>query len=122
MKNYRVEFAIDVKTETSREACERAWELLTSPDAMLPIGTVIDTESGESEDVDLQEEYENAHPVRVTEEPSDMGRPYERCVKCGQETRCWFEGDMPLCRRCFDRSTLRELKALKKGNNNVRTT
>ena len=55
MKLYRVEFAIDVSAETPVEACQRAWELMTQPDALLPVGTVVDPDSGQREHIDLQE-------------------------------------------------------------------
>jgi hypothetical protein len=54
MKTYRVEFAIDVTAETANEACRRAWELMTRPDSMLPIGTVHEVANGERQDIDLQ--------------------------------------------------------------------
>ena len=55
MKAYRVEFAIDVTAATPAEACRRAWELMTQPDSMLPVGTVLDVGSGKRQDIDLQE-------------------------------------------------------------------
>ena len=58
MKAYRVEFAIDVTAETPAEACRRAWELMTQPDSMLPVGTVIDV-GGKRQDIDLQALAEN---------------------------------------------------------------
>lgn len=54
MKNYRVEFAIDVTADTPEEACETAWALLNDSQAFLPIGTVT-SEDGQSEDIDLQD-------------------------------------------------------------------
>ncbi|MDA1277536.1 MAG: hypothetical protein O2960_26340 [Verrucomicrobia bacterium] len=59
MKSYRVEFAIDVEAMTSSEACQRAWELMTQRDSLLPIGTVLDVSDGERQDIDLQELTEN---------------------------------------------------------------
>ena len=59
MKAYRVEFTIDVTAETSAEACRRAWELMTRPDSLLPVGTVLDVGSGSRQDLDLQALAEN---------------------------------------------------------------
>lgn len=59
MKLYHVEFAIEVTAETSEEACRRAWELMTRSDSLLPVGTVVDPDSGVREDIDLQELAEN---------------------------------------------------------------
>ena len=59
MKTYRVDFAIDVEAETSVEACKRAWELMTQPDSLPPVGTILDISSGERQDIDLQELVEN---------------------------------------------------------------
>lgn len=57
--NYHVEFAIEVTAATPEAACRRAWELLSGPGAMLPVGTVLDLESGDREDIDLQELNDN---------------------------------------------------------------
>ena len=54
MKIYHVEFAIDVVAETSEEACRHAWKLMTQSCALLPVGTVVDPESGKREKIDLQ--------------------------------------------------------------------
>lgn len=56
MKTYHVEFAIEVDADNPQEACKRAWELLSGPGAMLPVGEVIEHEGdGFREQVDLQE-------------------------------------------------------------------
>ncbi len=54
MKTYYVEFAIELDAESSIEACQRAWELMTGAESLLPIGTVIELDSGRREDLDLQ--------------------------------------------------------------------
>lgn len=59
MKIYRVKFEIDVEADTPEEACQRAWELMTQRDSLLPIGTVLDVSGGERQDIDLQELTEN---------------------------------------------------------------
>ena len=51
---YRVEFAIDVSATSAKNACRRAWELMTKPESMLPIGTVTNRK-GKKENVDLNE-------------------------------------------------------------------
>ena len=63
MKTYRVEFAIDVVAESPTAACQRAWDLMTQPDALQPVGTVIDPDSGDRTDIDLQEFAENEGKV-----------------------------------------------------------
>jgi hypothetical protein len=55
MKNYRISFEIDVDAETPTEACKHAWQLLTGPDAWLPIGSVKDLKTGKTVLVDLHE-------------------------------------------------------------------
>ena len=64
MKSYRVEFAIDVEAETTAEACKRAWELMTQPNSLLPVGTVLNNSSGERQDIDLQELAKTRRSVR----------------------------------------------------------
>ena len=59
MKLYHVEFAIEVMADTAEEACRRAWELMTQSDSLLPVGTVVDPDSGSREHIDLQELAEN---------------------------------------------------------------
>lgn len=57
-KEYRVKFEIDVDAGSPEEACRRAWELLTAPGALRPIGEV----SSFPVQVDLQkltEEYDD---------------------------------------------------------------
>ncbi len=55
MKTYRVEFNIDVSAANPEAACLRAWQLLTKPGALLPIGEVIEHGGdGWPEQVDLE--------------------------------------------------------------------
>ena len=54
-KEYHVEFAIEVSADSPAKACQRAWELLTQTDSFQPIGTVLDLDTGDREDIDLQE-------------------------------------------------------------------
>ena len=56
---FRVVYAIDVNAPNAREAAEQAHGLMTEPDAMRPILTVIDR-NGRCEDVDLNEITEEA--------------------------------------------------------------
>jgi hypothetical protein len=51
---YRVEFAIDVSAPNPETACQRAWQLLSGPGAMLPVGTAIN-EHGDQDTLDLQQ-------------------------------------------------------------------
>lgn len=53
MNAYLVEFAINIDAESREEACKKAWELMTWPGAMLPVGTVTDSDG--QENIDLQE-------------------------------------------------------------------
>lgn len=70
MPRYVVEFSIDIEdAQTPRIACEEAWETLTAPDSLLPIGTVID-EEGERTNIDLSLD-EDYHPHDL------------ECVRCG---------------------------------------
>jgi hypothetical protein len=55
MKLYHVEFAIEVMADTAEGACRQAWELMTRPDSLLPVGTVTDPDTGDKEDIDLQD-------------------------------------------------------------------
>lgn len=59
-RNYRVSFEIDVFDQTDPvEACREAWRRLSSPDSMLPIGSVREVVEGvvqnASVEVDLNE-------------------------------------------------------------------
>jgi hypothetical protein len=54
-KQYCVSFEIDVTANDPEGACKLAWETLTRPDAMLPIGHVEDWQSETEVDVDLQD-------------------------------------------------------------------
>lgn len=60
MNEYRVEFAIDVGAENPTQACQVAWAMLAHSDC-LPIGTVIASDTGKSQDIDLQEIVEEKH-------------------------------------------------------------
>lgn len=50
--NYRISFEIDVDADSPQAAVEQGWELLSSPEAWLPVGTACD-ENGEITSVDL---------------------------------------------------------------------
>jgi hypothetical protein len=57
MKTYRVEFSIDVSAESPEAAAKRGWELLTAPDAWLPVAEVTEHDGdGWPTTVDLEEE------------------------------------------------------------------
>lgn len=93
MKHYHVEFSIEVTAEDPAAACKRAWELLTSSDAMLPVGTVTTLESeanedgdmaGDREDIDLQGLAEET-PVNPCDTCSDAGDACRDCRRPGRD-------------------------------------
>jgi hypothetical protein len=55
-KTYRIEIAIDADGDSPAQAARRGWELMTQPDSLLPVCEVIDPDTGEKFEVDLQEE------------------------------------------------------------------
>lgn len=55
LNQYTVAFTIDVEADTPDEAARRAWALLSEPEAMKPIATVIEQPLGEEQEIDLEE-------------------------------------------------------------------
>ena len=53
-KEYLVDFSIEVSANSAVDACKTAWAYLANGD-MRPVGTVFNTETGDREDVDLEE-------------------------------------------------------------------
>lgn len=61
---FRVEFAIDVSAASEVEACWTAWDTLTRPGALLPVGDVTHPDSGDIRTVDLEDEVPLSDPLR----------------------------------------------------------
>lgn len=57
--NYRCSIEIDIESTSSEEAARSAWQLLSSPGAMLPVVHTAD-EAGALDTIDLQELAEQA--------------------------------------------------------------